>query len=267
MELTIESFNMNKCNQSDSKGGYSKHVLKKFAINQLNFNKEQLEGKKKGYLCQIIGERLSNLRTKTDLLGKTLLDIYKKDPKSCTKGESGGGYYLGILRKMASRYFGMDPQIAKDASKEYLCDYIVPILDQEALKIDKDKPQKEVLLSSVYTKNPNYCEEGPRKGGYSFKDLKEIGVKYFGIDENLNKKDEICKIIVDKLNQEKFNKIQSDITLSSFDTERSDSGEKSFSFFDELKTNFQSLKKKRKNKYSASNTSRSGTSYKKTKKK
>ena len=258
-ELTIENFNMNKCNQSDSKGGYSKNILKQFAINQLNFTEEQFEGKKKEALCQMIGERLTNLRTKTDLKGKTLLDIYKKDPKSCNKGESGGGYYLGILRKMASRYFGMDPENAKDATKEYLCDFIIPILDKEALKINKNKPVENLPLSSIYTKNPNYCEDGPRKGGYTFKDLKEMGVKYFGIDENLNKKDEICKIIVDKLNQEKMNKIETDIAVSSYGSDYEDSDEQSFTFFDELKSNSKSLKKR---KYKKLNSS-SKTSHKK----
>ena len=265
-ELTIENFNMNKCNQSDSKGGYSKNILKKFAINQLNFTEEQFEGKKKEELCQMIGEKLTNLRTKTDLQGKTLLDIYKKDPRSCNKGESGGGYYLGILRKMASRYFGMDPENAKDATKEYLCDFIIPILDKEALKINK-KPIENLLLSSIYIKNPNYCEDGPRKGGYTFKDLKEMGVKYFGIDENLNKKDEICKIIVDKLNQEKMNKIETDIAVSSYGSDYEDSGEQSFTFFDELKSNFSTLKKKKyKNLTSNSSSNSSKTSHKKSKK-
>ena len=207
-EITIDTFNMNKCHQTDSKGGYSKNLLKKFAINQLGFNEQDIEGKKKELICQMINERLSNLKSRTDMQGKTLLDIYKKDPKLCEKGESGGGYYLGTLRKMASRYFGMDPDIASEASKKDLCEFITPILDKEIVKREKEKPIEKVILSSVYTKNPNYCEEGPRKGGYGLKELKEMGVKYFGIDDSMNNKDEICKIIRDKLNDEKFTMIK-----------------------------------------------------------
>ncbi len=233
-EITIDNFNLNKCNQTDSNGGYSKNDLKKFATKYLDFNDADIEGKKKSILCQMIGERISNMRSKSDVNDKSLLDIYKKDPKSCDKGESGGGYYLGILRKMASRYFGMDPEIAKDASKKYLCDFIVPILDKEILKKEKEKKPENVVLSSIYVKNPNYCEEGPRKGGYGLKELKEMGVKYFGIDPELNNKEQICKIIRDKLGEEmKKSEIIGNFKNIDVSDEPSD---ETFSFFDKLKS-------------------------------
>jgi hypothetical protein len=233
-EITIETFNMNKCNQTDSKGGYSKNLLKRFAIKYLGFDEKDIEGKKKDILCQIINERLSNMKSRTDLAGKTLLDIYKKDPKLCEKGESGGGYYLGTLRKLASRYFGMDPDIAKDSSKKDLCDFITPILDKETIKINKNKPIEKVVLSNIYTKNPNYCEEGPRKGGYGLKELKEMGVKYFGIQESMNNKEDICKIIRDKLNDEKFNFIKNE-SIENTDMYSNIDDEYSFELFKKLK--------------------------------
>ena len=78
-------------------------------------NPDDIEGKKKDVICGMISELLSNMKSRTDLKGKSLLDIYQKDPAMWDKGESGGGWYLGHLRKMASRYFGMDPEIAKQA--------------------------------------------------------------------------------------------------------------------------------------------------------
>ena len=65
---------------------------------------------------------------------------------------------------------------------------------------------------------------------------------------------------IDKLNQEKINKTETDIALSSYDSDYEDSNEQSFSFFDELKSNSKSLKKKRK--YKKLNSS-SKTSHKK----
>ncbi len=229
--LTIDNFVMNKCIQTDSKGGYSKKVLKKFAIEELNFTEQQVEGIKKEELCHLIGEKLTNLKSRTDLKGKTLLDIYKKDPKMCEKGESGGGWYLSALRKMASRYFGMDPEIAIDASKKDLCNFIVPVLDKEMENIKSSNKDIHPPLSSIYTKNPLQCEEGPSKGGYTLKELKEMGVKYFGIPDTINNKEQICEIIRDKLNNEKETLEEEDRfgnSFSSFD----DSG--SFSFLDEL---------------------------------
>jgi hypothetical protein len=239
-EITIDNFSMNKCHQTDSKGGYSKAALKKFAIKYLNFEESDLEGVKKELLCQLIGEKISDIRTKTNMNGKTLLNIYKKDPKMCEKGESGGGYYLGTLRKLAARYFGMDPEIARDASKRDLCTFIVPILDKELLKVEKEKPEESVVLSSIYTKNPNYCEEGPRKGGYGLKELKEMGVKYFGIDPELNNKDMICQIIRKKLQDEKNKTIEDVYEISDENIEEDDD---SFSFLKD----FKSFKKTKKN--------------------
>jgi hypothetical protein len=233
--LTIENFVMNKCIQTDSKGGYSKKILKKFAMEELNFTEQQIEGIKKEQLCHLIGEKLSNLQSRTDLKGKTLLDIYKKDPKMCDKGESGGGWYLSALRKMANRYFGMDPEIAKDASKRDLCGFIIPILDKELEKKQSSKGEQATILSSIYTKNPNYCEEGPSKGGYTLKELKEMGVKYFGIDEKMNDKEQICEIIRNKLEIEKNYLNDEDDAFSDNFSSFDDSG--TFSFLNDFGSN------------------------------
>lgn len=202
-QITIDNFNMNKCHQTDSKGGYSKKFLKEFATQELGISPKKLEGIKKKTLCEIIGGEITNIRTKSGLTGLNPLQIYTKDPKLCEKGESGGGYYLGTLRKMASRYFGMDPDLAKTASKKDLCNFIIPIIDNEAKRMENTRVDSSVKLSSVYLKNPYYCEEGPRKGGYTLKELKEIAITYFGVDPNINKKEDICKIIRTKLEKER----------------------------------------------------------------
>ncbi len=249
-QLTIDNFISNKCIQTDSKGGYSKKQLKQFAINQLGLKEEDIEGKKKEVICAMISEILSNMKSRTDLNGKNLLDIYKKDPALCDKGESGGGWYLGHLRKMASRYFGMDPNIAKQASKGDLCDFIVPILEKEQKRIEKNRPIQKVLLSEIYNKNPIYCEEGPSKGGFSLKELKEMGVKYFGISEDMNNKEEICQIIRNKLKEEKDNmniedKNIQDLSFDSDEYEDDENEYKTFKLLGELEM-FKEMKKKSK---------------------
>lgn len=233
-ELTIDNFNMNKCNQTDSKGGYSKNILKKFAMTHLGIDEKDIEGKKKELICQMIGERMSNMKTHVDMQGKTLLDIYHKDPKLCNKGESGGGYYLGALRKLASRYFGMDPEISKDASKHDLCEFIIPILDKESEKVKKMRVNENINLFEVYNKNINYCEEGPRKGGFTLKELKEMGTKYFGVGDDVNDKKEICNIIRDKLNDEKFKMMTTDVNMD--ENMYSDVDDETFSFLTNLRS-------------------------------
>ena len=244
-ELTIDNFISNKCIQTDSKGGYSKKQLKLFAINKLGLKEEDIEGKKKEVICGMISELLSNMKSRTDLHGKTLLDIYQKDPDMCDKGESGGGWYLGNLRKMASRYFGMDPEIAKQASKGDLCSFIVPILEKEQKRLEKNKPIKKIILSEIYNKNPIYCEEGPSKGGFGLKELKEMGVKYFGISEDMNNKEEICQIIRNKLNEEKDNheKIIQDFSFDDEDYDEEENENKTFKLLGELEM-FKEMKKK-----------------------
>ena len=90
-------------------------------------------------------------------------------------------------------------------------------------------------------KNPNYCEEGPRKGGYGLKELKEMGAKYFNIDPSMNDKEEICKIIRKKLNDEKFRILK----VENYDDEamyENFNDEESFTLFEKLK-NLKTIKK------------------------
>jgi hypothetical protein len=214
----------------------------------------------------MISEKITRNKTGTNMQSKSLLDIYQKDPKMCDKGESGGGWYLSGLRKMASKYFGMDPQTAKNASKAELCGFIVPILDKELEKAEKNKPKEKIVLSSIYTKNPIHCEEGPSKGGYSLKELKEMGIKYFGISPDMNDKEKICKIMVDKLKDEqndqkdKFSKeslIHSDIDVNLSNTDESESTRRDdydifnlfgkLHFFQDIKNMKKSKKKSKKN--------------------
>jgi hypothetical protein len=203
-EITVDNFMINKCNQTDSKGGYSKKILKDFAINKMGFKEQDIEGQKKEAICSMIEEKINSSKKKGDLTaGKSLVQIYEKDPKMCNKGESGGGWYLGTLRQMASDYFGMEPTVAREASKGELCEHIIPILEKE-IEENKKIGEQNILLSEIYLKNPVYCDEGPSKGGYSLKELKEMGIRYFDIDPELNDKSKICKIITEKLKDEKY---------------------------------------------------------------
>ena len=89
-----------------------------------------------------------------------------------------------------------------------------------------------------------------------------MGIKYFGIDDSMNNKDEICKIIRDKLNDEKFSMIkqenfQDDEMYTNLDDD-------TFDLFNKIQ-NIKSYKKKtvkRSNKFKKSSSS----SYNKTKK-
>ena len=76
------------------KGGYSKKQLKVFAINKLGLREEDIEGKKKEDICSMISEILSNMKSRTDLKGKTLLDIYQKDGNSKNFHMNGG---IGLI--------------------------------------------------------------------------------------------------------------------------------------------------------------------------
>jgi hypothetical protein len=248
-EITVENFMINKCNQTDSKGGYSKKILKEFAINKMGFKEQDIEGKKKEDICSMIEEKINKSKKGSDITaGKSLVQIYEKDPKMCNKGESGGGWYLGTLRQMASDYFGMNATVAREASKSELCNHIVPILEKE-IEEEKKLGKENIMLSEVYLKNPVYCEEGPSKGGYSLKDLKEMGVKYFGVDPELNDKSQICKIINQKLKDEKYEMAfkQADFNPGTeMDTDTIDDDSYSyFNLFDDDEDDYKSVKSKK----------------------
>lgn len=202
--ITLDNFNSNKCYQTDSKGGYSKKELKEFASTVLGFPTKDLEKIKKSTLCQMIKEKVTDMRSHNKSFKKNPLDVYKKDPALCEKGEYGGGYYLSELRKMASKYFGMNPNMAKVASKPELCKYIVPILEREKNKMSQKKGQSNLKqLSKIYRKNPHYCEYGKRKGGYELKALRKMVSSFFNVDASTLRKDQLCKLIIKELENEK----------------------------------------------------------------
>jgi hypothetical protein len=128
----------------------------------------------------------------------------------------------------------MDPEISKDASKHDLCEFIIPILDKESEKLKKMGANENINLSEVYNKNINYCEEGPRKGGYTLKELKEMGKKYFGVGDDVNDKKEICDVIRNKLNDEKFKMMTTNINMD--ENMYSDMDDETFSFLTNLRS-------------------------------
>lgn len=213
-EISLDDFDVNKCEKTESKGGYSKKVLVNFAQNVLGMDISQLtekngkKTKKKPVLCKAIISKYREVRKNvpTTAINDNLLKIYKKDPRQCEKGDKGGGYYLTQLRKMAINHFNMEPDVAKAANKQQLCKFIKPILLAE---MANQKNSKHVTksnhnhkMSKLYLKNPMYCDKGPKSGGYDIKDLKKIATQFFGPTFNLTKKDEICKEIINVLEQE-----------------------------------------------------------------
>jgi hypothetical protein len=205
-KLSLDDFDINKCEKTESKGGYSKKVLIAFARDVLGINMGQLtdkngkKTKKKPELCKIIIDKYKTVRdAQQPSKDVNLLHIYTKDPKQCEKGDKGGGYYLTQLRKMAINYFSMDPEKAKNANKKELCGFIKPILNAEIKRQGatyySSSTKSNVKLSKVYLKNPQYCEKGPKSGGYDIKELKHIAYKYFGIRPDITRKEELCKEI------------------------------------------------------------------------
>jgi hypothetical protein len=205
-KISLDDFDVNKCEKTESKGGYSKKVLIAFAkdvlgldINQLTENNGK-KTKKKPELCSIIIQKYKEIRNNEQpIKDVNLLNIYTKDPRQCEKGDKGGGYYLTQLRKMAINYFGMEPDRAKNANKKELCSYIKPILNSEIKRQGatyySSSTKSNVKFSKVYLKNPLYCEKGPKSGGYDVKELKHIAYKYFGIRPEITKKEELCQEI------------------------------------------------------------------------
>jgi hypothetical protein len=212
-KLSLDDFDINKCEKTESKGGYSKKVLVNFAHNVLGIDMNKLtdkngkKTKKKPELCKVIIDKYKQVRTMHKPTQElNLLQIYNKDPKQCEKGDRGGGYYLTQLRKMAINYFGMESNKAKIANKKQLCAHIKPILMSEikknATSQNTSSTPSNIKLSKVYLKNPIYCDKGPKSGGYDIKELKRIAHKYFGISPEITRKEELCKEIKTALDEE-----------------------------------------------------------------
>jgi hypothetical protein len=210
--ISLDDFDVNKCEKTESKGGYSKKVLINFAHDVLGIDMSELtdkngkKTKKKPELCKIIIVKYKDIRNINPPKDVNLLNIYTKDPKQCEKGDKGGGYYLTYLRKMAINYFNMDPEKAKIANKKDLCSFIKPILQSEIQKQGvthkTSSAKSDIKLAKIYQRNPLYCEKGPKSGGYDIKELKHIAHKYFGIRMEISRKEELCKEIRDALEQE-----------------------------------------------------------------
>ena len=212
-KLSLDDFDINKCEKTESKGGYSKKVLITFAREVLAINMNQLtdkngkKTKKKPELCKIIVDKYKSVRdAQQPNKDVNLLHIYTKDPKQCEKGDKGGGYYLTQLRKMAINYFGMEAETAKNANKKELCAFIKPILNAEIKRQGatyySSSTKSNVKLTKVYLKNPQYCEKGPKSGGYDIKELKHIAYKYFGIRPEITRKEDLCQEIRNALEGE-----------------------------------------------------------------
>lgn len=211
--ISLEDFDINKCEKTESKGGYSKKVLINFAHDVLNIDMSLLtdkngkKTKKKPDLCKIIINKYRTVQNVNQpVKNVNLLHVYTKDPKQCEKGDKGGGYYLTQLRKMAINYFNMEPSKAKSANKKELCAFIKPILNVEIKKQGatyySSSVNSNIKLAKMYLKNPLYCEKGPKSGGYDIKELKHIAYKYFGIKPDVTKKEELCQEIRTSLESE-----------------------------------------------------------------
>ena len=209
--LTLDNYDILKCYTTPSKGGYIKPQLFHFGTNVLNIPPNVLlekknKIKKKSYISKIITKKFIEIKRSIIKKPEDLLDIYTKDIDKCISGEGGGGYFLTDLRNMAIVYFGLDIQTGINADKDFLCNYISPIIKDLQKKIKK-KDKKKKTVSSLYKKNINKCKSVPSEGGYDMKILQDIADKV-GIDAKGLKKEILCNQINQKFkNEKKGNKI------------------------------------------------------------
>ena len=199
--ITLESYQPLNCLDTPSKGGYTKEQLYYFGKNVLKIpyvlmkKGENKLGKK--YLCKIINDRFRTLKQnelKTE-------NFYERDIDKCLLGEKKGGYKLQELRELGVQHFGLSVEKANDMSKEQLCAHIIPI-------VKKTKKGSNIIediktaddISAVYKKNIDLCVKSKKRGGYSRKELINIAIHKLGLKiTNDMLKDEICKLVKDKI--------------------------------------------------------------------
>ena len=239
--LTLETFKTYNCSGdiTPSKGGYTRPQLFRFGVDVLKIPHTKLrKGNQsdgiifdKTRLCEIINTKFRMELQK--LVGSNLeeqkLNAYEKDIDKCEEGEKKGGYGINELKNIAITYYGLGEDEVKDYKKPELCKVIRKTLNR--IRKAKDaETYLETNTSKVETKTNNtmdtmdnnsdlynmkypgdihLCNESPKKGGINYSKLKHIAENNFNIDiTNITKKEELCKLIKNKLDLELINKVK-----------------------------------------------------------
>jgi hypothetical protein len=207
-EITLEDYNPQKCKNVSSKGGYSREELYLFGIDKLSIPQSQLmKGKKildKNQLCDIVNNKIRELKTKTTITDQDRIDSYQKDLNKCEEGESKGGYYILDLREIGINYFDLDEEKSKEMSKKDLCNYIIPKikkLKQEETELLSEEAMSMEIQKNVYPGDINKCDKEVRKGGINITKLRKIAENNFDLQVEGMKKEEICQAIEDKIEE------------------------------------------------------------------
>ena len=204
-ELTLKTYDFLKCNKTKSKGGYTKDELFNFGKNILGIPEIDLKessGKKKNKeeLCNIVNTKVKELIKPKNVTPKDILEAFEgKDLDNCNLGEKGGGFFQNDLQKLAILYFDMSEEEAIKLTKKELCDYIVPRVKKIKAEVESQDDEDKIIYSKIYKKNMYLCDKSSKHGGYSISKLRKLGSKYFGITDKELSKNEICKIIIKKM--------------------------------------------------------------------
>jgi hypothetical protein len=216
---SLEEYNPNYCKLGDSKKGYSKKQLYLFGKNILNIPYRHMLNKNntilnKPELCDMFNNKIRDIKKAQLQINQTDLDysqIYTKDPMQCKDGETKGGYKFTELRDMAITFFGLDEEKAKGMLKDDLCDYIIPIISGKSApgttmenksdiisEANNQPHRKFVDPDDIYpaSKNINLCDKPIKRGGLQRKDVTNIAMRYFGIEDASSRpKEELCGLI------------------------------------------------------------------------
>jgi hypothetical protein len=205
-EIKLEDYNVQKAHLSESKDGYKREELYYFGVNVLKIPQTQLlKGKtmlEKDDLIRIINKKVREIRTKTVITDEDRLLSYEKDIDKCNEGESRGGYGKLELREIAINYFDLDEEIAKTYGKQELCDYVIPKIQkikQEDIDIISSSDKKDI--GKGYPGDIKKCIMSTKKGGIGKKKLEKIATNNFKLNITGLHKQEICKLIEEKLKQ------------------------------------------------------------------
>lgn len=205
-KITLDNYQPLSCLDTPSKGGYSKNQLYNFGKNVLKIpyvllkKGENKLGKEQ--LCAIINEKFREVRkTDSDLKSG---NYYKKNIYKCLDGEKKGGYKLQELRELGVQHFGLSVDRANAMNKPELCAFIAPLVKKsnavEGDIIEQIKESED--MASVYKKNIDACVKSKKRGGYSRLELIDIANRKLGLKVgNDMLKEEICKLVKDKLTQ------------------------------------------------------------------
>lgn len=173
-------------------------------ISKGNIIPKYINYKKKGY-CQPYVKK-DRLTKKLDMFEQEdhkpiSLDTY--NPQKCSLGIKKDGYSKIQLYNFGKNILDIDSDLMMNDDIIIKKDILCNLINKEFRK-RKFKKENITDLDRVkaYTKDPNNCLETENKGGYYKKDLVEMAINYFNLDENeagKMSKDDLCNYIIPKI--------------------------------------------------------------------